>query len=81
MRMLVPFSMTCSPLSVHCGGVAFASNVMSLGIIYKLSVQDWLYGPCAVYYITSDKCLQRATVHEEAGTKHGGYDAVHLYSN
>mgnify|MGYP003624093581 CR=1 FL=1 len=78
MRILVPFSMTCSPLSVHCGGVAFASKVMSDGIIYAVLVGGYLHEEQAESYITSNESLQRATVHEEARSKNRGDHTIHL---
>lgn len=65
MRMLVPFSITCSPSSVHCGGVAFASNLISAGIIYPVLVGRQVHKEGWIY-TASYKCLQRPAVYKEA---------------
>lgn len=78
MRMLVPFSMTCSPLSVHCGGVAFASKVISPGIIWTVLVHGYLHIALEGAYVTADESLQRATIHKKSGAENGRDDAVHL---
>jgi hypothetical protein len=78
MRMFVPFSITCSPLSVHCGGVAFASKVISEGIIYMALVARHLYVVRSKPYIASHESLQRAAINKEARTKNRRDYTVHL---
>ena len=78
-RICVPFSITWSPLSVYCGGVALASNLMSDGMNWFEAQSSFTYeGSSVAPYVTGDKDGQGSNIRKEPHLIDRVNDAIDL---